>query len=68
MPVRGHGEAELLDVLLVAVRGRESLVGFDVATVEAACSVPSGEEPLHAAKAAKATRSGPGRFLIESQR
>lgn len=54
--------------MLVAVRGRESLVGFDVAGVEAAGSAPSGEGPLHAARAAKATRNGAARFLIESQR
>jgi hypothetical protein len=67
MPVRGQGEAEAASVLLVAVRGRESVARFEVA-VEAAGSASSGEERLHAVKAAKATRSGPGRFLIESQR
>ena len=68
MPVRGQGEAEPASVLLVAVRGTESLAGFNVAGVEAPGSEPSGEEPLHAAKAAKATRRGPGKFLIERQR
>lgn len=68
MPVRGHAGAALVGVLLVALRGRESLAGLDVAAVDAAGSAASGEDPLHAAKAAKATRSGAGRFLIESQR
>jgi hypothetical protein len=71
MPVRGQGEAELVDVLLVAVPGRDALVEFDFGRVEAARSAPSGEDPLHAAKATKATkatRCRAGRFLIESQR
>ena len=68
MPVRGQGDAELVDAPLDAVRGRESVTGCDVAGVEAAGSAPSREEPLHATRAARAARSGVGRFLIESQR
>ena len=66
IPVRGH--AGLFAVLLVVVRGRESLTPSNVVAAEDAESARAGEERLHAARAAKASSIGPGKFVIETQR
>ena len=66
IPVRGH--AGLFAVLLVVVRGRESLTPSNVVAAEDAESARAGEERLHATKAARARRIVAGVFVIGTQR
>lgn len=66
IPVRGH--VERFAVLLLVVRGREPLTAFEVVAAAEPESMRSGDERLHAVSAAKATRNGAGKFVIETQR
>jgi len=55
-------------VPLAALLGREALSPAGLVRVAEAASAASGEERLHAAMTARASRAGPGRILIELQR
>ena len=66
IPVRGH--VERFAVLLLVVWGRELLTAFEAVAASELESMRSGEERLHAVRAAKATRNGAEKFVIETQR
>src|SRR5215210_6609159 len=69
-PVRGHleGAAEPVAVVLAAVPIVGALSALDVPAPESGGSAPWGEDRPQAIRSARASKTGPGRFFIESQR